>query len=546
MENQLKFNRFGIMLDCSRNAVPNLEFLKSFIDDIADMGYNCLQLYTEETYEMDGEPFWGYLRGRFTKDELKEINAYGKEKGVELIPCIQTLAHVNQAVRWSPYYDFCDCNDILLIGDERTYALIDKMFATMRECFDTEYINIGMDEAHFVGLGKYLDKNGYRNRFDIILEHLTKVVEIAKKYNFKPAMWSDMFFRLANNGTYTCKNPKPIPPEVQEKVPNEVSLIYWDYYSKDKETFDNMVKGHLGFKNEIWFAGGVWSWGGFTPSNFTSLEAHDIAINSCIEFGIKNVLVTLWGDNGHETSKLATHAGLFYTACLAKGITDVDVIDKLFAEKYGVTMRDFLKIDYANMIQEKPTLENHIGSKANNPSKYMFYNDLLLGFCDKTVKDGVEDLYKQYAEELKPLTKHPKFGYVFDVQQKLCEVLAIKYALGVKLRTAYKAGDKKALKKHVSLIKPLIKKVELFYNALEKQWFTENKPHGFEVQDARIGGVIKRLEHSYERLNAYLKGAIKNLPELEEEILPPYNNPEKAGFTEYKNLYHINVTTSVL
>jgi len=546
MENNLKFKRFGIMLECSRNAVPNLEFLKTFIDDIADMGYNFLELYTEDTYEMDGEPTFGYLRGRFTKDELKEINAYGKTKGVELIPCIQTLAHLNQAVRWHPYNEFTDCHDILLVGDDRTYALIDKMFATMRECFDSEYINIGMDEAHFVGLGKYLEKNGYRNRFEIINEHLAKVVEIAKKYNFKPTMWSDMFFRLANNGTYTCKNPKEVPEEVRNKVPSEVALIYWDYYSKDKETFDNMVKAHKGFKNELWFAGGCWSWGGFTPSNFTSMEAHDIAIPSCIDFGVENVIVTLWGDNGHETSKLATHASLFYTACLAKGITNKDEMDRLFYEKYGVSMRNFLKIDSANMIQEKPTLDNHIGAKANNPSKYMFYNDPLLGFADKTVNLSAENDYKKYAVELKELTKHEKFGYVFDTQQKLCDVLAIKYALGVKLRDAYKKGDKALLKKLIKDIKVLIKRVKAFYQALKYQWFKENKPHGFEVQDARLGGVIYRLTTAMERLQAYVKGEIATLPELEEVILPPYNDPEKAGKTEYKNFYTTNVTTSVM
>ena len=127
---------------------------------------------------------------------MKEINAYGKTKGIELIPCIQTLAHLGCLAPWYPYSEFFDCNDILLVGDDRTYALIDKMFRTMRDCFDSEYINIGMDEAHFVGLGKYLAKNGYKNRLDILLEHLNKVCKIAEKYNFKPVMWSDMFFSL--------------------------------------------------------------------------------------------------------------------------------------------------------------------------------------------------------------------------------------------------------------------------------------------------------------------------------------------------------------
>ena len=61
---------------------------------------------------------------------------------------------------------------------------IDKMFKTFKECLSTDIAHIGMDEAHFLGLGKYLDNNGFKNRFEILNEHLKKVLEIAKN-NFE-------------------------------------------------------------------------------------------------------------------------------------------------------------------------------------------------------------------------------------------------------------------------------------------------------------------------------------------------------------------------
>ena len=57
------FEKFGVMIDCSRNAVPNLQALKRFIEILAKMGYNCVMLYTEDTYEIPSEPFFGYKRG---------------------------------------------------------------------------------------------------------------------------------------------------------------------------------------------------------------------------------------------------------------------------------------------------------------------------------------------------------------------------------------------------------------------------------------------------------------------------------------------------
>ena len=97
------FDSFGVMIDCSRNAVPSVAGLKRFFDVISKMGYNCAMLYTEDTYEVKGEPRFGYKRGRYSVEELKEIDRYAASVGIELIPCIQTLAHLNAIFRWGEY-----------------------------------------------------------------------------------------------------------------------------------------------------------------------------------------------------------------------------------------------------------------------------------------------------------------------------------------------------------------------------------------------------------------------------------------------------------
>ena len=138
----MQFDTFGVMIDMSRNAVMTVDALKRMMDALAKMGYNMLMLYTEDTYEVEGAPYFGYMRGRYTKEELKEIDAYGASLGIEVIPCMQTLAHMTAHVRWAktPF----DTADIMLVGDERTYDLIDRMFATFSECLKTRRIHIGM------------------------------------------------------------------------------------------------------------------------------------------------------------------------------------------------------------------------------------------------------------------------------------------------------------------------------------------------------------------------------------------------------------------
>ena len=124
------------------------------------MLFRSLHLYMEDTYEVDGHPYFGHLRGKYSKAELREIDAYAAAHGMQVIPCIQTLAHVNALFHWPVYREIHDAADILLTGDERTYELVDGMFRTLRECLRTNIVNIGMDEADLLGLGKYLTLHG--------------------------------------------------------------------------------------------------------------------------------------------------------------------------------------------------------------------------------------------------------------------------------------------------------------------------------------------------------------------------------------------------
>ncbi len=498
---------FGVMLDMSRNGVMKVDTLKKYVDYLSAFGYNMLQLYTEDTYEVKNEPYFGYLRGGYTANELKEIDGYCKEKGIELIPCIQTLAHLGTIFRWGDYKIANDTTDILLIDEPRTYQLIDNMFATLAECFTTRKVHIGMDEAHMVGLGKYLEQHGYHNRFELLNKHLAKVVKIAQKYGFKPMMWSDMFFRISNNGEYYGRNMK-VPQALIDGVP-DVSLVYWDYYHTKKDDYRGMVKAHQRFGKDIWFAGGAWSWAGFTPSNRYTLKSMKPALDVCKEFGLDKIFFTLWGDNGKECSYFALLPSLYYLKRYYDGERDKAVIAKEFEALTGEKFQRMMDTDLPNLVG---------GNKVGycNPSKYMLYSDLFLGWMDVQVKVGVEEEYKRLARKFAMQAKQSeKFGYLYDVYAKLCRVLSVKYGLGVKVREAYQQKDKAALQALIGDFKKTEKYLRQFHEAFRTFWYREYKPNGFEVQDARLGGLMQRVKTCRQRLEGYLKGAEESLPELE-------------------------------
>ena len=209
-----------LLVDCSRNAVLAVQAAKKLICIAASLGYTSLMLGTADTYEVNNEPEFGYLRSRYTKADMKELNNYANNVGIELIPCIQTLAHLKELNRYyKEYLSLFDIDDILMCGNERVYQLFENIFATLAECYTTRRIHIGMDEAGHLGRGQYFTKNGYRTPFDILTEHLNVVSEIAKKYGFSLIMWSDTFMRVVREANPSLdENGKIVlPPEMLAK-----------------------------------------------------------------------------------------------------------------------------------------------------------------------------------------------------------------------------------------------------------------------------------------------------------------------------------------
>ena len=502
----------GLMVDCSRNAVMNPTALKRFVKVISTLGYDTLMLYTEDTYEVDGEPYFGHQRGRYSKAELKEADAFCRENGIELIPCIQTLAHLNAMFKWvNRYGAINDTADILLADDDRTYELIDKIFATLSECFTTRKIHIGMDEAYMVGLGKYRDKHGDTDRFEIINRHLHKVCDMADKYGFKPMIWSDMFCKLAVSSSdyYSTADLEAIRKKAN--LPENLTLVYWDYYSTDYNRYSNMIEKNKAFGRPVAFAGGAWTWKGFAPGNQFSFDTTLPAVKACRDRGVKDIFFTMWGDNGGECSRFAVLPALCYSAELLEGNENMSDAKARLKAVTGMEFDDFMLLD---------KLDNPTERLNYNASKYLLYSDPFMGVYDSRVTEGVNGYYKELYKKLSAAQAMDDYKPMFDSAAALADVLSVKAELGVKTRAAYLAGDNKTLKGIAENdYTAAIDKLKAFYIAFRRFWFFENKPHGFDVQDIRLGGLIMRLESCRERILSYCEDKSNTIPELSEPVL---------------------------
>lgn len=498
----------GMMLDMSRGGVMTVEAVKGMIDAHAALGLNLMMLYTEDTYTVPEAPYLGYLRGRYTEKELREMDDYAAESGVELVPCVQTLAHLEQFLQWDVNRDIKDNDCVLMIDEPKTYAWIRAALTALRRCFRTNRIHIGMDEAHGVGLGEYYQKHGAVNRFELLNRHLNRVVDICKELGFKPIMWSDMFYRLGSKNNDYYDTDAVVPESAIAQIP-DVALCYWDYYHTDEQFYAGMLEGHRKMGKEVVFAGGIWTWSGILPHVRKTNATMYPALRACLKAGIGTVLATSWGDDGCETDyRLALNQLPIYSehVWLGEDCTRAEV------EHMGERLTGLSEACFNAMGAF------YADDDDRRPGKGLFYCDPLY-----PLTEGLWDLtgYREGLEEgIKTLERH--------LDDSRCEYawLAMRIALEKlnwvnELRLAYLRGDKAVVLTMANEKLPAMRELYVkMMSVWREQWESGRKRNGWETICARLGAVIARLDDVQRILLRWVDGTIECVEELDETPLP--------------------------
>lgn len=527
-EIDVNFRRLGFQIDCSRNAVPTPEMLKRLICLLLLAGYDYLQLYTEDTYELPDEPYFGYMRGRYHIEELREAIDFAKQFSLEIVPCIQTLAHLSHFNNWLQYFEHMDINDIMLADDERTYALIRKMLSFWVENFQLHRINIGMDEAPKLGLGKYLEQHGYQERDEIYLRHLKKVFAICRELGIEPEFWGDMLYHT-----------KISEERIKELFDGTQTPICWAYLTMNPDFYSEQFQKFQEYAGKTIYAGGCVKWIGFAPDNTRSMRVDDIAFSEAKKCGVENILITTWGDGGAECSVFAIIPAMWYAANLVySSQTDVN---RLLCELTGYSNEEWLICDCMNTT--KPEID-----QMSNVSKYAFYNDVLIGLLDENIAEDAGEVFAGYYQDfLRLAKKESQFSYIFKTYASLSRVLEKKATFGKRLYTAYHTGVREAVKPFMEELSELIARTEEFYQDYRRQWCRENKTFGLEVTDARIGSLIYRMKSARQTLEEYADGRLSKIYELEEKRLTYFDGrlegeKQYAAFhNQWNTLFTVNM-----
>ena len=525
------FEECGMLLDVSRGGVIGVDGIKEYLTYMASLGMNQAMLYTEDLFDLENYPIFGYMRGRYSMAELKEIDDFAYEMGIEMIPCVETLGHLEQFIRWgtctidSMGITFANTDSVLLVGDDETYKFIEDIIKYMREAFRSDTIYLNLDETYGMETGRYEKIHGHTDATEVYLYHLNRVWDITKKYYKTGIIASDMLFpsesgRVFDPDTKASK-------AVQERVPKDIDVFFWDYYNYEYEFYDQNIKNHLELKNKTRFLGAVWTWDGFAPHFDWTMRTMIPALKACVDNGITSVCAAKFGEDAMECDYIKAVPGLcvFSEYCYkGKACTQDDIYEMMEEIGHG------LNRELADAISEY-----YLGLRGSaRIGKGIFYADPLYNLLHFDI--DYDDAVARFKKSLEIVKKNS--GYEFsDYYAKLFEITILKTEVLGKLRPAYKSGDKAYLKKAAEEIFPqLITLYNEFYEMFKTEWKKRIKPNGFEANTMHFGGVMLRLKDASEIINDYLDGKIEKIEEMEEGIIPHINKRWRKA-TDYMTTF---------
>lgn len=289
------FPQRGVMLDISRDKVPAMQTLFDLIDILASWKINQIQLYTEHTFAYQGHPTVWAEASPFTGEEILELDAYCRERFVELVPNQNSFGHMNRWLEHDEYVHLAECPEgfetmwgfksgpfTLNPADPSSLKLVKELYDELLPHFSSQQFNVGCDETFDLGLGKSKALVEQLGEGRVYLDFLLEIYRATKGRGKVMQFWGD----ILNN------HPQLIP-----ELPSDIIALEWGYEAG--HPFGSHCKAFADSGIPFYVCPGTSSWNTLAGRTDNALKNIRSAAENGLKYGAVGLLNTDWGDNGH-------------------------------------------------------------------------------------------------------------------------------------------------------------------------------------------------------------------------------------------------------
>ncbi len=307
--------RRGVMLDISRDRVPTLATLLELVDLLASWKINELQLYTEHTFAYQAHPLVWQDASPITSEDLLVLNAYCKQRHIDLVPNLNTLGHMERWLKHAPYNPLAEMpqgfpspwhDDQRLLPASTlnpnapgSAALVRSLLDELLPHFSSEYVNVGGDEPW--ELGKGASKAAWEAEPGrVYLDYLKGLHVDVTRRGRRMQFWADIIVKY---------------PALVEELPRDAIAMIWGYEADEPKEEEVKLIAASGL--ETYMVPGTSTWNSLAGRTDNMIANLNNAARLARQYGSRGYLITEWGDNGHWQPLSAAYAGFLYGASVA-------------------------------------------------------------------------------------------------------------------------------------------------------------------------------------------------------------------------------------
>ncbi len=217
----------GVMLDISRDKVPTMATLRELIDLLASWKINQFQLYTEHTFAYRAHPEVWATASPITAEEVVELDAYCRERFIELVPNQNSFGHLERWFMHERYRPLAETDGgvelpwgeitrhpFTLAPSAAGLELLDGLYGELLPNFTSSRFNVGCDETYDVGLGKSRARVQAVGRPRVWLDFVREIHALAGRHGRSLQVWGDTVRRH---------------PELFPDLPRDITILDWGY-----------------------------------------------------------------------------------------------------------------------------------------------------------------------------------------------------------------------------------------------------------------------------------------------------------------------------
>lgn len=405
----------GLMLDISRDKVPQLNTIKQLVDKLTLLKYNHLELYVEGfsfAYPSFKE-LWEGKETPITPEEIKELDAYCKERFIELVPNQNSLGHMQAWLATEKYKHLAECPNgyemlpmqkmktTLDPTKEGSIELVGQMMKDILPNFSSTKFNANLDEPFELGHCNTAEVAKEIGVGQLYLNYVLKVYALAKAEQKEFWMWGDIVGKH---------------PEILSQLPKDITVLEWGYEAEHQ--FDRNTKRIKDAGLEFVVCPGTSSWMTLTGRTDNMLGNIENAVLNGKKNGAKGMVLTDWGDMGHWQQQPVSYPGYVYAGAISWNSSSSR---KLSIERY---MNAFIfdNPQLAEIIMDMGRSyrfeESHLPNMSHNFMAYQF--GMVDPVLEKTIYDAVAKKLPELGGEDFSKVIEDRFG-----NQKVFEVEAL-------------------------------------------------------------------------------------------------------------------------